>query len=237
MPRTQTAPGTSVLADRNDTALAQRPRAAGLHLAFETDARARTIKRTMDIVFAGAGLIVLSPMLALIAVAIVIDSPGPVLFRQDRIGKYGRPFRMLKFRTMRPERRVRNTGPPPGQPERRRVHKSPADPRITQFGRFLRRSCLDEVPQLWNVLCGSMSLVGPRPELPHIVAEYEHWQHLRHLATPGITGWWQVNRDGVVLMHQATELDLFYLEHWSLALDLRILARTLGIVVRGVGAF
>jgi lipopolysaccharide/colanic/teichoic acid biosynthesis glycosyltransferase len=160
-----------------------------------------------------------------------------VLFRQDRIGKYGRPFRMLKFRTMRPERRMRNTGPPPGQPERRRVHKSPADPRITQFGRFLRRSCLDEVPQLWNVLCGSMSLVGPRPELPHIVAEYEPWQHLRHLATPGITGWWQVNRDGVVLMHQATELDLFYLEHWSLALDLRILARTLGIVVRGVGAF
>jgi lipopolysaccharide/colanic/teichoic acid biosynthesis glycosyltransferase len=173
----------------------------------------------------------------LIGLAIKLDSPGPVLFRQVRIGKHGRPFVMLKFRTMIADRRLRNNGPPEGLEERRRVHKSPRDPRITPIGRFLRRTCLDELPQLWNVLRGSMSLVGPRPELPAIVALYEPWQHSRHLVAPGITGWWQINRDGVHLMHQSTELDLFYLEHWSLGLDLRILASTFLFVLRGIGAF
>ena len=101
----------------------------------------------------------------------------------------------------------------------------------------MRRTCLDEVPQLWNVLRGEMSLVGPRPELPEIVARYEPWQHQRHAVTPGLTGWWQVNRNGRRLMHESTELDLYYLEHWSVGLDLVILCRTLLIVIRGVGAF
>jgi lipopolysaccharide/colanic/teichoic acid biosynthesis glycosyltransferase len=204
---------------------------------LEADQRARAIKRAMDIVLASLALIALSPLLGLIALGVLVDSPGPVLFRQERVGKHGRSFVMLKFRTMIADRRQRNLGPPAGVAERRRTHKSPNDPRITAFGRFLRRSCLDELPQFWNVVRGSMSLVGPRPELPEIVACYEPWQHSRHLAAPGITGWWQVNRDGVHLMHQATELDLFYLEHWSIGLDLRILARTLRIVLRGVGAF
>jgi lipopolysaccharide/colanic/teichoic acid biosynthesis glycosyltransferase len=202
-----------------------------------TDTRARAIKRAFDIVAASAALVLLAPLLALIALAIRLDSPGPVLFRQERIGQYGRAFVMLKFRTMSADRRKRSLGPPRGVAERRRTHKSPNDPRITAIGRFLRHSCLDELPQFWNVLRGSMSLVGPRPELPEIVASYEPWQHARHLAAPGITGWWQINRDGIRLMHQATELDLFYLEHWSVSLDLYILARTLGIVLRGVGAF
>jgi lipopolysaccharide/colanic/teichoic acid biosynthesis glycosyltransferase len=206
-------------------------------VGVETDARARAIKRLIDIVFASVGLVVLMPIVALVALAIVLDSPGAPLFRQERIGKHGRPFKMLKFRTMIADRRVRDFGPPAGIIERRRVHKSPDDPRITHIGRFLRRSCLDELPQLWNVVCGSMSLVGPRPELPSIVAQYEPWQHARHAVTPGITGWWQINRDGLHLMHQATQLDLFYLEHWSVALDLRILVRTLVIVLRGIGAF
>ncbi|HEY1293537.1 MAG TPA: sugar transferase [Chloroflexota bacterium] len=207
------------------------------NVQLAADPRARAIKRTMDIVLSSVALVFLSPLLALIAVGVLLDSPGPVLFRQERIGKYGRSFVMLKFRTMFADRRRRNTGPPPGMAERRHTHKSPNDPRITWLGRFLRRTCLDELPQFWNVLRGSMSLVGPRPELPEIVANYEPWQHARHLAAPGITGWWQVNRDGVHLMHQATELDLFYLEHWSVGLDLRILARTLSIVLDGVGAF
>jgi len=207
------------------------------NVRLATDPWARLTKRIIDVVLSAVALVLLSPVFALIALAVRIDSRGPVLFRQERVGRYGRSFVMLKFRTMIADRRTRNVGPPAGMAERRRVHKSPRDPRITFLGRFLRRTCLDELPQFWNVLCGSMSLVGPRPELPEIVSQYEPWQHARHLTPPGITGWWQVNRDGVQLMHQATELDLFYLEHWSVALDLRILASTFGIVLRGVGAF
>ena len=144
---------------------------------------------------------------------------------------------MLKFRTMVGDRRKRAVRPPVGVRERRRVHKSPHDPRITRVGRVLRRTCLDELPQLVNVLRGEMSLVGPRPELLEIVANYHQWQHTRHLVAPGITGWWQVNRKATVLMHEATELDLYYIEHWSLGFDLRILLRTIAIVLRGVGAY
>ena len=138
---------------------------------------------------------------------------------------------------MTPDRRKRNVGPPADTLERRRAHKSARDPRLTRVGRFLRRSCLDEIPQFWNAFRGDMSIVGPRPELPEIVAAYDSWQHARHLVTPGITGWWQVNRDARVPMHRATHLDLYYVEHWSLVLDLIILVRTAGVVIRGVGAF
>jgi lipopolysaccharide/colanic/teichoic acid biosynthesis glycosyltransferase len=237
LPRTDQEADLSVQVDAAHTRLDVIAPHSVTPVGLELDAGARAIKRGMDIALASVGLVVLAPLLGLIALAIVLDSPGPVLFRQERIGKHGRPFVMLKFRTMISDRRERNVGPPEGLEERRRVHKSPNDPRITRIGRFLRRACLDELPQFWNVLCGSMSLVGPRPELPAIVARYEPWQHARHLVAPGITGWWQINRDGVQLMHQATELDLFYLEHWSLALDLRILASTFLIVLRGIGAF
>jgi lipopolysaccharide/colanic/teichoic acid biosynthesis glycosyltransferase len=194
------------------------------------------IKRTLDILIACGGLLVLAPMMGLIALLIVLDSPGPPLIRQTRIGAGGRPFKMLKFRTMIRERRVRHGPPPPGIPERRRVHKSRNDPRITRVGRFLRRTCLDEVPQLWNVLRGDMSLVGPRPELPMIVEHYQAWQHQRHQVLPGMTGWWQVNRDER-LMHDATEFDIYYIEHQSLWLDLMIIAKTFGIVLRGISNF
>jgi lipopolysaccharide/colanic/teichoic acid biosynthesis glycosyltransferase len=194
------------------------------------------LKRALDVTLACVLLILVLPFLALIALALVIDSRGGPLFRQVRIGEGGRPFEMLKFRTMILERRVRQIGPPPHIGERRRVHKSPDDPRVTRVGRLLRRTCLDELPQLWNVVRGDMSLVGPRPELPEIVNQYESWQHARHRVPPGITGWWQVNRDGR-LMHHATELDLYYVEHQSLQFDLVILVKTLGVVVRGIGAF
>lgn len=195
------------------------------------------VKRAIDVAVALVLLIALSWLLLAIAIAIVLDSRGPIMFRQVRIGRHGRPFQMLKFRTMRPERRSVDVGPPPGLPERRRRHKSARDPRVTRLGRLLRRTCLDELPQLFNVLCGEMSLVGPRPELPQIVASYEPWQHIRHLVAPGITGWWQVNRTDDQLMHEATELDIYYIQHRSLGLDLRILARTLGAVIIGRGAY
>jgi lipopolysaccharide/colanic/teichoic acid biosynthesis glycosyltransferase len=197
----------------------------------------RLVKRQLDVVVSVVGLTVLSPAILAVAIAITLDSPGPVLFRQTRIGKHGRPFTMFKFRTMIPDRRKQPNGRRLDGPDRRRVHKSPFDPRTTRVGSLLRRSCFDEVPQLWNVLRGEMSLVGPRPELPEIVAGYESWQHQRHMVLPGITGWWQVNRDGVRLMHESTEMDLYYIQHWTLWLDLRILARTCVVLLRGIGAF
>jgi lipopolysaccharide/colanic/teichoic acid biosynthesis glycosyltransferase len=195
------------------------------------------VKRVLDLALACSLLLALAPLLLLLALVIALDSPGPVLFRQARVGKDGRLFEMLKFRTMSPERRLHNVGPPPGEADRRLRHKSAGDPRVTRVGRLLRRTCLDELPQLLNVLRGDMSLVGPRPELPIIVAAYEPWQHGRHLVPPGITGWWQVNRVGDCLMHEATELDIYYVHNCSILLDLWILARTLGAIVAGSGAY
>jgi lipopolysaccharide/colanic/teichoic acid biosynthesis glycosyltransferase len=192
-------------------------------------------KRVLDLVVAVTLLVCVWPLLLVIAVAVKLDSPGPALFWQERVGYRGRRISIVKFRTMRPDRRKR-ADPPPG-PDRRRAHKSKSDPRVTRLGRLLRRTCLDELPQLWNVLRGDLSFVGPRPELPEIVARYEPWQHARHTVKPGLTGWWQVNRDDVRPMHLATELDLFYLENQSLWLDLWILWRTLGVAIRGRGAF
>ena len=201
-------------------------------------------KRVVDTVIAAVLLILLLPLLLVIAVAVKLSSPGPVLYLQPRIGRYGQPFDMLKFRTMGPDRRHHNAGPPDGTQERRRYHKTRQagrDPRVTRVGRMLRRTSLDELPQLWNVLIGEMSLIGPRPEMPYLVAGYQSWQHARHLVRPGITGWWQVNRsDGWlegVLMHEATDLDLYYVRRQSLWLDLQIVLRTFGAVLRGSGAY
>jgi lipopolysaccharide/colanic/teichoic acid biosynthesis glycosyltransferase len=187
------------------------------------------------VMVASALFVALAPVLVSIALSVALDSSGPILFRQERVGRDGKRIVILKFRTMRPDRRTRADRPP--ESERRVTHKSSKDPRITRVGRILRRTCSDELPQLWNVLRGDMSLVGPRPELPEIVARYEPWQDARHRVKPGITGWWQVNRDGSRLMHEATELDLYYIEHQSLWLDLTILARTAAVVIRGCGAF
>lgn len=233
-------PGTVVSTVLNQTG------AAGLldvaeELGLSADQLARrgylVIKRSLDIVVVLVLLAVLSWLFVLIAVAVKVSSPGPVFFHQARIGRHGRPLTMFKFRTMRLERRRAHLGPPSGVQERRRCHKTRRDPRVTSIGRFLRRTCVDELPQLWNVLVGDMTLVGPRPELPEIVARYEPWQHARHLVTPGITGWWQVNRDPYRLMHQATELDLHYVRNQSLWLDVWILVRTVGAVISGTGAF
>jgi lipopolysaccharide/colanic/teichoic acid biosynthesis glycosyltransferase len=195
------------------------------------------IKRSLDMIMALTLLVILTPLLLVIALLVHAESDGPILFRQTRIGRRGEPFHMLKFRTMRAERRRRNAGPPQGSAERRLRHKSMGDPRVTRLGRLLRRTCLDELPQLWNVVRGEMSLVGPRPELPAIVEKYQPWQHLRHQVAPGMTGWWQVNRTAEQPMHEATELDIYYIQHYSLLLDALIIARTFGAVVEGRGAY
>ncbi len=191
--------------------------------------------RIFDFVGAAILLVILSPLLLLVALAIRFENRGPVLFRQARVGRYGEPFVVWKFRTMIPDRRRSNL--PYDGPERRVRHKSRTDPRVTRLGRLLRSTSIDELPQLVNVLRGEMSLVGPRPELPEIVAGYAPWQHQRHLVRPGITGWWQVRGRSDFPMHEHTELDIYYVAHKSLWFDLRILVETVRAVLVRSGAF
>ena len=195
------------------------------------------LKRVLDLSLAGVLLVLVAPLLALIAVAMCLESGRPVLLRQLRVGEHGRVFPMFKFRTMYPpgdedeeaaNRATRASGPP---------LKRPHNPRVTPLGAYLRRTSLDELPQLVNVLRGEMSLVGPRPELPWIVERYEPWQHARHVVPPGMTGWWQVNGRSELPLHLNTRLDLFYIQNFSVLLDLRILARTVGAIIRGRGAY
>ena len=174
------------------------------------------------------------PIVVIIAIVIRVTLGSPVLYVQERVGQGGKRFRMYKFRTMGMDRR-REQRTFPGVDHRVR-HKTAADPRHTRVGRFLRRRSFDELPQLWNVVLGDMSLVGPRPELPSIVARYRNWQHERHLCKPGLTGLWQVsarnNGDGS-LMCEHTEVDLDYLRAVSFRTDVAILYKTLGVLGGG----
>ena len=162
----------------------------------------------------------LSPLILVIALGLLVTLRRPIIFRQIRVGRNGVPFVLWKFRTMRPDRRKTNL---PTPVERRVCHKSPDDPRHTRFGRALRCTRLDELPQLANVLKGDMSLVGPRPEMTEIVARYEPWQHDRHLVRPGLTGLWQVSVVDEGLMHEHTDIDIEYIQAMDLKTDLRIL--------------
>lgn len=196
------------------------------------------VKRLVDIVGASAALVLTAPLWALIAIVIRMDSPGPVFFRQQRVGIGGRRFQMLKFRTMRSgadnEKESVAHLNASGDP---RLFKIPNDPRISRVGHFLRRWSLDELPQFLNVIGGSMSLVGPRPFFERDFAAYEA-HHFRRLgAKPGITGMWQVyGRSSVLDFEEVVRLDTEYIDGWSLWLDLRILARTLPAVVGRKGA-
>lgn len=183
----------------------------------------RWLKPVIDRVIAAVLLVVLSPLILVIALGIWMTLRRPILFRQVRVGRYGAPFVLWKFRTMHPDRRSENLAV---AVDRRVCHKSSSDPRHTRFGRSLRRSRLDELPQLVNVLAGDMSLVGPRPELLEIVARYEPWQHDRHVVRPGITGLWQVSTIASGMMHENTDLDLQYIREMDLRTDLRILLHT-----------
>jgi lipopolysaccharide/colanic/teichoic acid biosynthesis glycosyltransferase len=189
----------------------------------------RFVKPAVDALGAGLLLTLLLPVLVVVTVGVLVSLGRPVLYRQQRVGLHGRSFSMLKFRTMEPDRRA--TQAPYDGPERRRTHKTPHDPRHTRFGRFLREFSLDELPQLWNVLRGDLSLVGPRPELTAIVDRYEPWQHARHSVKPGLTGLWQVTERGNGMMHEHTDIDLDYVKQLSLRTDLKILVSTVPAVL------
>jgi exopolysaccharide biosynthesis polyprenyl glycosylphosphotransferase len=199
----------------------------------------RTLKRFLDLALVVPALLVVAPFMGLIALTIRADSSGAVLFRQKRVGEGGEPFTMLKFRTMRSDTPRPNSlraveGGSGEQPWR----KSKDDPRVTRVGRFLRIWSLDELPQLWNIVKGDMSTVGPRPELPEIVeSQYADWQYQRFSTPPGLTGWWQVNGRSDRPMHEHVEDDIYYIQHYSPWLDLVILAKTIPAVLSRKGAY
>jgi exopolysaccharide biosynthesis polyprenyl glycosylphosphotransferase len=209
-----------------------------LHVEHPTLTGARrVVKAAFDRIGAVALLVVLSPVLAGLALAIRADSTGPVLFRQIRVGKDGREFVMYKFRTMRADAEARLTELCHLNEMDGVLFKMRDDPRVTRVGRWLRRFSLDELPQLLNVITGGMSLVGPRPPLPHEVAVYPDDARRRLAVKPGMTGLWQVSGRSDLTWEDAVRLDLRYVENWSLSLDLVILLRTLSAVTRGAGAY
>ena len=189
----------------------------------------RAVKRVLDPVAAGLGLVVLSPVYAVIAAAVVVDSGRPVLFVSARAGKNGQPFRMLKFRTMVPD--AVRVGLEEGLTEDP-FGLLKDDPRVTRVGRWLRRASLDELPQLVNVVAGRMSLVGPRADVVEQAARYTNHERRRLSVLPGITGWAQVHGRDSISWPERFELDLWYIDNWSLWLDARIILRTLGEAFR-----
>lgn len=197
----------------------------------------RILKRCFDIIVSVGLLLLLAPVMLIIACLIKLESSGPVFFVQERIGENGRRFRMLKFRSMYADAEQRWSEVYRRNEHGQITHKFEDDPRITPLGRYLRRTSLDELPQLLNVLRGEMSLVGPRPEIPVIAAEYEAWQWHRFRVPPGMTGWWQINGRSNRPMHLHTQDDLYYIQNYSFWLDLQILLRTIPVVLRGYGAF
>jgi exopolysaccharide biosynthesis polyprenyl glycosylphosphotransferase len=197
----------------------------------------RLVKEVLDRLVAALAILVLLPVMLAIALAVRWSGPGPILFRQQRIGQGGRPFRMIKFRSMVVDadqqlELLRNANVSDGL-----LFKIREDPRVTPVGRWLRRYSLDELPQLFNVLAGSMSLVGPRPPLPVEVARYDSSVSRRLLVKPGLTGLWQISGRSDLPWEETVRLDLRYVENWSLALDALILWKTGRAVLAGAGAY
>jgi lipopolysaccharide/colanic/teichoic acid biosynthesis glycosyltransferase len=199
------------------------------------------VKRLIDLVGAGIGLALAAPLILVIALLVEIESPGRVFFRQARIGENGRRFALLKFRTMRAgadegfqEFLARS---PALRLEYAQHQKLARDPRLTRVGRILRRCSLDEIPQLWNVLRGEMSLVGPRPFLPEQSGLYGPGIHFYKQVRPGLTGLWQVSGRNLLSFRERVDLDIAYLVNWSLWLDLAILLRTPWVVLTQRGAY
>lgn len=197
----------------------------------------RLVKRVFDLAIAGPALLLTLPLMGIIALLIKLDSPGPVIFGQPRVGENGRLFKMYKFRTMVQDAEIKQADFLRQTADGILNHKSYDDPRVTRTGRWLRRTSLDELPQLINILKGEMSLVGPRPELPWLVDRYEPWQRKRFEVPQGLTGWWQVNGRADKPMHLHTEDDLYYIKHYSLWLDFQILWRTIKAVIARRGAY
>jgi lipopolysaccharide/colanic/teichoic acid biosynthesis glycosyltransferase len=196
-------------------------------IAFRENASYRRRQRAFDLLIASVALVLSAPILLVAALSIVVEDGGPVFFRQRRVGRFGRYFTLYKLRTMRMN--VCGDGLKP---------KDGRDPRITVVGRILRKTSIDELPQLLNVISGDMAIVGPRPEQPFLVQRYEKWQHLRLLTKPGITGLWQVTCRSTIPLHEpeATHVDLEYIRTASIVTDGRIVMRTFGALLFAHGA-
>jgi lipopolysaccharide/colanic/teichoic acid biosynthesis glycosyltransferase len=221
-----------------------------IHREGKSKTAARLVKRAIDIAGSLAALIILSPLFAVIAVAIKLTSKGPVLFRQGRVGQHGEIFQFLKFRSMRTDSDPRvhqefvnefirgSSKQSRAEKQPARVYKITDDPRVTRVGAILRKTSLDELPQFWNVLMGEMSLVGPRPPIPYELESYRTW-HKRRIfeVKPGITGLWQVHGRSRTTFDEMVRLDLRYARTWSLLLDLKILVRTPRAIFSGEGAY
>jgi exopolysaccharide biosynthesis polyprenyl glycosylphosphotransferase len=197
----------------------------------------RVFKRVMDLILSSIGLLIICPLLVIIWIAVRIDSPGPAIYVARRVGANGRLFNMYKFRTMVVGAEKKQDEIVTHDEENRPVYKSKEDPRVTRLGRLLRRWSLDELPQLFNVLKGEMSLVGPRPEQPFITEGYGHLQWRRVSAPPGITGLWQISGRSDLAMHLNAQYDIYYVKNYSIMLDLKILFKTIGVVIKGKGAY
>jgi exopolysaccharide biosynthesis polyprenyl glycosylphosphotransferase len=197
----------------------------------------RMIKRGFDLLMTLLLMPFALPVIGVIAAAIKLDSSGPVFYRPVRVGENGGKFRMIKFRTMVVGAEKMQHLVEKRDTEGHLIFKTPDDPRVTRVGRLLRRTSLDELPQLFNVFMGEMSLVGPRPEMPELVEKYDLWQRKRFAVPQGMTGWWQINGRSDKPMHLHTEEDLYYVQHYSIWLDLQIIIMTLWAVLRGKGAY
>ncbi len=197
----------------------------------------RMTKRAFDVLVTLVSMIAALPAMGIIALLVRLTSPGPIFYRAKRAGENGRIFEMLKFRTM-----VHNADQLLSQvamqdPQGNTIFKVQDDPRVTPLGRFLRKTSMDELPQLFNVLRGDMSLVGPRPEMPVLVDQYQPWQRKRFAVPQGMTGWWQIHGRSDKPMHLHTEEDLYYVQHYTIWLDLQIIMKTIWVVLRGKGAY
>jgi exopolysaccharide biosynthesis polyprenyl glycosylphosphotransferase len=197
----------------------------------------RVGKRLMDILLAGFALLLAAPVMLMVAVMIKLESPGPVLFKQRRVGQGGKLFHIYKFRSMVVNAEALQSTVNKTTADGKTLHKHKDDSRVTRIGKIIRKTSLDELPQLFNILLGDMSIVGPRPELPWLVEQYETWQRERFLVPQGLTGWWQVTGRSEKPCHLSTEDDLHYIHHYSLWLDIKIILMTIPAMLKGKGAF
>jgi exopolysaccharide biosynthesis polyprenyl glycosylphosphotransferase len=195
------------------------------------------VKRIFDLVATTLIMVFALPVMLVVALVIWLDDRGPILYHSRRVGENGKLFDMIKFRTMIPSAEKMQKMVEQYDEQGNLIHKTKDDPRITRIGRFLRRTSLDELPQFFNVLSGNMSLVGPRPELPYLVDKYEPWQRKRFAVPQGLTGWWQIHGRSDKPMHLHTEDDLYYIQNYSIWLDIQILLQTVWIIIRGKGAY
>jgi lipopolysaccharide/colanic/teichoic acid biosynthesis glycosyltransferase len=197
-------------------------------LIYRHKPRKERVRKALDAFIAGGALVVTAPILLVAAAAIYLEDRGPIFFMQERVGRFGRPFKIYKLRTMK----VAELGDRPSP-------KHAGDSRITGVGRILRKTSIDELPQLLNIARGEMAIVGPRPEMPFIVNSYQSWQHLRFLVTPGLTGLWQVKARKTISLEkpEATMIDIDYVRTSTTMLDMSIIAQTVQAIVRPKGAY